>query len=176
MKNMLWLLICPVESVDRESESLLNDWHAKDDNGEYLYPDYKKYFGCKMQDLRAKYPIFVSSSKDKISRALLIVKHRVPKFDMEWKKEKICRDLGPNYRNDVIRSIIVNPEDSWKTQLLRDRFWWTISERCPYTHLLTGLKWGTEIVIIGGCAYATYQLIKRYRNRKQSESTDAQQN
>ena len=160
-KSLLWSLVSPVRSMDSETESLLLFWQGMQrvfgneysTTLEYNVDPFKKVY-----EWLNLFPENDPTTKDRLAKALLLARHgRLIKIGMVAKGIGEAPDQTFPHDYDY--------EAMWQQQPRCDRFWWTIRYRRPYTYVASLGKWGTEIVIVGGCIYALHKLKKWYKNR-----------
>lgn len=164
--KVLYTLFRPVPSIDTTAEIALEFYHRRycdDATANYTWADNEKIedFGT-AGNFRATYPIEDSSSRDKLSRKLLLEKHNRLYIKLDPLVPPIVKDSTPS-------QTIEDYEATWQKQPLKDRFWWTIRYRRPYTYGLTLLKWGTEAAVVAGAAYGIYRGVKEYKKRQQAK-------
>ena len=157
-KNILWSLVRPVRSADSVAENRLRLWHEKKD-GAYVRSDNKTTSaGHTIGSLRNLFPEDSSTSKNRLSKALILDHHnRLMKIGI------IAQ--GTNGRPSELHADDCDYDLTWKQQPRLERFLWTIRYRRPYTTLATLLKWGAESAIVAGTLKAIYEFKKWYFNK-----------
>lgn len=163
-KIILWSLVSPVRSVDGEAQTKLRLWHEKKADGTYFWAD-DSYTndGRQHGTLRAKFPENDPTSKDRLAKTLLLARHgRLIRIST------VAQGIGGAPDQTFYHDY--DYEATWQQQPKRDRFWWTIRYRRPYTYCSSIGKWGTEIAIVSGCVYAVRKLKNWYHNIERSKT------
>ncbi len=159
VKNALRIVFGPVQSIECEAGSKLKSWHEKRD-GKYFWSDdsYTDDGRC-IGDLRSSFPSDDSKSVDKLSKALLLAKHnRLLKV--------ASAAIDPAGGQSQTFSSDFNYEETWKAQPMKDRVYWTLRYRRPYTYCLSLTKWAAEAAIVIGCIKIAQKIKKYYRDKQ----------
>lgn len=162
LRTIIHFLIAPIASIDSETERDLRDWHGKGDyTGKFLDDLIEMRTGDKKDKIRKEFP-HNSSSVNKLSKInILFVNGRLDNL-LEGRAliSETYIPVSPNKIYKIYTSNI-NYEDIWQQQPLKDRLWWTLRYRRPYTYGLSLAKWGAEF----GALYGVYCLVQWYKNR-----------
>ncbi len=159
-------LLAPVESIDDAAKFKMRVWYEKVDNELIRGGNYITIHDMTYDELRKLFPEHDPSSIDKLSMVLLLINHK--------RLEKIgALAVDPRNSSRPLPTSEIDIEALWRQQPLKDRIWWTVRYRRPYTYGLSLAKYATEMAIVAGAAYGVSKGVSRlkkwYQNRKKPE-------
>ncbi len=147
LTNILWTLFGPVQSIDGEVEARLNIWNDETES-DWIWIDNWPH---NTEELRSRFPNN-PTTVDRMSKRVILAKHN--------RLMKVATIAIDSQGRDQIFSSDYDYEATWNEQPLRDRLYWTLRYRRPYTYVASIGKWALEIAIVAGCVKLTQKLKK----------------